>query len=132
VNRQAVLIINTAKSDSTNTSVDLRRAKRAAEQFSSLLGGLGEYSFDIHPLVDCRYQDAESSVNSILSNYSRKSNNDDKDCLLIYYFGHAVDRTSGLNFIFKNSDVKLSATLLPFEWLTGKALGSGISNGQVK
>lgn len=125
--REAILIINTTHGQKDKTDVSFADAKRRINDYSTILRGLGEYSFEPHPLPDLDNLEAQNQISKLLDKYSRIQDDDENNCLIIYYHGHAVDRDDGLHFRFKDSDEDKLATFLSFKWIAEKTFDYGIN-----
>lgn len=129
--RKAILIINTAHSDDSKFDVNLTAAKHNADQFSKILGSLGDYSFSVDTIIDQKYNDGKIRLSLLLEQYNmdyESLTTDDDSCLLVYYFGHAIDRNNDLHFIFNNSNTDKLPTCLQFSQLARDIFGYGFKN----
>lgn len=120
--RHALILVNTARTGNKNTDVDLKQARDRATRIADILKDLGEYSFTSRLLIDPDHQDAQIQLNKAFEQFGEMIG-DENSILLIYYFGHAVDRVDGLHFCFKDSNIEKIATLLSFDWLVKQAFG---------
>jgi len=123
MSRHAVLIANKAETSDPRTSVSLREARTNIANIGKRLTSLGQYSFEVETLIDADHNQATTEIKRQIDNASSLIGDADTDCLLFYYFGHAVERNNDLHLIFKDSDTSKLPTLIAFRdiarWVVG-------------
>ena len=126
MSRHAILVANRAETSDPRTSVTLRMARENVAGIKRRLASLGQFSFEVKEVIDAKHDQATTVVKSHLDSVASLLEDNDTDCLLFYYFGHAVERNNDLHLIFKDSDTSKLPTLVAFQdiarWVAGFAV----------
>lgn len=116
--REAILIGNPVKSSEKKFNVDQKQLRKKIADITNILENLGEHKFKVKEIVSKKRDQAGIEIKSYIREYKqqldRQEDPNEKDCLLIYYFGHGVQRKNDLCFVFKDSKTSEFPSLLPF------------------
>ena len=123
MNRQAILLGNTAESDDPSLSVSASVLQRKLRDIENVLNRLGKYSFNVLHLRNQKRQSASNEIHRTVQRYSQSIGRSADSCLLFYYFGHAVVREKELCFVFKDSKSDQMPTMLSFQDIVKTVLG---------
>lgn len=128
--RQAILIGNKIDTIDERLSTNLHEVRKSIEDIKERLETIGTYSFNVEPVINSKYEEANTKVRSFLNQAATGIEDNENDCLLVYYFGHALVRNNDLYLIFKDSDPSLLSTQLLFSdivrWASGFNIGKAI------
>jgi hypothetical protein len=126
--RRAILVTNRAATSDPSLSVTSSEVTKNTSRFKQRLRQLGQHSFKVPDeavVVDEERDAAYTKIKGAIREAS-KALGDDGDCLLFYYFGHGVERSNTLYFVFKDSDPGSLPSLLSFEEIVELITGFGV------
>ncbi len=128
--RDAVIIGNTAKTSDPRNSVNLSHLRRHTTDIAHTLAHLGEYSFDVTPILefdrDAALAAFTKAVKKTAARFDAQTTPADTSCLLVYYFGHGVERMNDLHLAFKDSNTAKLPTMIGFRQIADIVFGLGI------
>jgi|GEM_PF-6917422 len=112
--RHAIILGNPAKTSNQKTSVTPQQLKQNFQDIEKTLKDLGDYSYSVDVISNKKRDESHDLVKKSIASFA-KENVNGEHLIMFYYFGHGVERKNDLNFVFKNSDTSVPATLLPFK-----------------